>query len=617
MAKGIGKKASNVFVWIILGLLMFALAGFGVTSFTGGSSQIGRVGTAEITAEEYFRALEQELRSRSIQTGAPARLADLQVDGVDAAIRNSLIARAALLNEANEMGVSVGDETIAEEIRNDPNFQAADGFNREAYIATIGRVGLSPREYEATIRADTTRALLQFAVISGISAPAVVADTLTARETERRDFTIAIVDAEQLTVSVPEPTDAELQSFYDANGDLFERPEVRRISYAWLTPEMILDDVPVDDADVQRLYDARIAEYIRPDRRLVERLVFPDAEAADAARAALDAGEADFDALVEARGLSLEDVDLGVVTQDDLTEAAAEAVFAEGADIVGPIDSAFGPALFRINGVLDATEVTLDEAESDLRAELASDGAVRLIAEERQPIEDALAGGAEVEELAEDTLMELGQIDFDPSSDDGIALYDGFREAASLAAVGDFPEALPLADGGLFALRLDEIVPPSIPPLDEIEDEVREAVAAQALREALESRALDLVSEIALSGATLEELGLELLPQTGIGRQDFVPDMPFGVVPQIYDFELAGELAVLPADDRALILRLDAIQSGNINDVQVAAIREFVQDSADGSFAQDIFEGFGQAMEAEVGLTLNNQVINAVHANFP
>ena len=524
MASGIGKKASNVFVWIILGLLMIALAGVGVTSFTGGTSQVGRVGSAEITAEDYFRAIENELRARSGQTGTPVRFGELQAEGVDQAIRNALIARAALLSEATEMGVSVGDETIAEQIRNDPNFQAAGGFNREAYVFALERIGLSPAAYEESLRDDTTRALLQIAVIGGIEAPDLLADALTAREMERRDFTVALVEADALGETLPEPTEAELLAYYEANADAFTLPEVRRISYAWVTPEMILDEVEIDEADLRQLYATRTEEYIRPERRLLERLVFPDAEAAEAARAALDAGEADFDALVEGRGLTPEDIGMGVVARPDLSDAAAEAIFAEDAgDIIGPVDSTFGPALFRVNAVLDATEVTFEEARDDLRSELAEDAARRAILEEFQVIEDALAGGAEIEELAEETLMQHGTIDFDETSEAGIAAYDGFRVAAALAADGDFPEAIELSDGGVFALRLDDIVPPRVPLLSEIEADVAAAWTAEGLRAALESRALEMIAEIAVSGARLEDLGLELLPQTGVGPAGFHP----------------------------------------------------------------------------------------------
>jgi len=617
MASAARKKASNFFVWIVLGLLVVAMAGFGVTSFTGGSSQIGRVGSAEITAEEYFRAIEREIRARSQQTGAPVRFSQLQADGVDVAIRNTLIARAALLSEANEMGVSVGDETIAEQIRNDPNFAAAGGFNREAYEFALGRIGLTPGTYEETVRNDTTRALLQVAVISGVEVPDLLADALTARETERRDATIALVTDDALAESLPEASAEDLSAFYDANGDQFMLPQMRQITYAWLTPDMILDEVPVDEEELLQLYAARADEFIRPDRRLTERLVFPDTEAAEAARASLDAEETDFDALVEARGLRLEDIDLGVVARGDLSDAAADAIFAEDAgDIVGPVESAFGPALFRINGILDATEVTFEDARDDLRAELAADAARRLIAEERQVIEDALAGGAEVEDLAEETLMQLGEITFSNGMEDGIAAYDGFRDAARAAQAGDFPEALELSDGGIFALRLDEIIEPSLPPLAEIEDDVRDAWTEDLLRDALESRALELVTEIAVSGAQLEDLNLELRTETDLSRQDFVPDLPFGVVAQLYDLQTVGELAVLPGNGVALIVRLDTIHAGNLNNPEVAFMREFVQARANESLAQDIFESFGQAMEAEVGLTLNQQMINAVHQNF-
>ena len=254
---------------------MVALAGFGVTSFTGGTSQVGRVGSAEITAEEYFRAIENELRARSADAGAQVRFADLQAEGVDLAIRNALIARAALLSEATEMGVSVGDETIAEQVRNTPDFQAAGGFNREAYAFALERIGLTPAEYEESIRDDTTRALLQIAVIGGIEAPSLLADALTAREMERRDFTVALVGADALGESLPEPTEAELLAYFEANEDAFTLPEVRRISYAWVTPEMILDEVEIDEADLRQLYATRTEEYIRPERRLLERLVFP------------------------------------------------------------------------------------------------------------------------------------------------------------------------------------------------------------------------------------------------------------------------------------------------------------------------------------------------------
>ena len=77
-------------------------------------------------------------------------------------------------------------------------------------------------------------------------------------------------------------------------------------------PEELAKDQPVDDAALQKLYDERIDEFVVPEKRLVERLVFPDANTAQTAKDRLDAGES-FETLVRERGLELDDIDLGDV----------------------------------------------------------------------------------------------------------------------------------------------------------------------------------------------------------------------------------------------------------------------------------------------------------------
>jgi peptidyl-prolyl cis-trans isomerase D len=109
-------------------------------------------------------------------------------------------------------------------------------------------------------------------------------------------------------------------------------------------------------------------------------------------------------------------------------------------EIIGPLTSRLGPALYRVNAVLEATETSFDEARADLREELADEAARREIAVMREEIDDLLASGATLEELAETTPMSLGQIDFTATSEDEIAAYDAFRDAARAVEERDFPE---------------------------------------------------------------------------------------------------------------------------------------------------------------------------------
>lgn len=455
------QKAGNYVVWTILVLVMLGLGGFGVTNFGGGITTIGKVGEREIETTDYARALQQEMNALSAQVGQPVTFAQAQAFGLDRQVLQQVITRAAMDNETARIGISAGDASVAAEITAMNAFQGSAGtFDREAYRFTLERNNLTEAQFERSIREDIARSVLQGAVVGGFVAPDPLTDALTAYAGERRGFSLLELAASDLPAPVAEPTDADLQSFYDANIDRFTRPEAKRITFVALLPETLAPTMEVDETALRALYDERIDEFMIPEKRLVERLAFPTEADAQAAKARLDAGEITFDALVAERGLKLEDIDLGDVSKIDLG-AAGDAVFALGEPgIAGPAVSDVGPALFRMNAILAAQETTFEDARDSLSAEMRTDAARRAIGARIEEIDDLLASGADLEEVAQEAGMDIATIDYIPSeTPEGIAAYPDFREAAEAVQEGDFPEALQLDDGALVALRLDEIVP--------------------------------------------------------------------------------------------------------------------------------------------------------------
>lgn len=617
MAKSTTRKASNVFVWILMGLLFFSLAGFGIGSFTGGASRVGAVGDVEITADDYFRALSNEINAEVAQTGQLVSFSSLRTRGIDQQVLAGLVARAALSHEAAEMGISVGDAEVARQIQQVSAFQGTNGqFDRNTYEFLLSQQGATPREFEEDTREDVARALLQSAVIGGLTPPAIFAEAIVAFQGETRDFSRITITRTDLPEGAPDPTEAEIAAYYAEFPERFTRPEARAITYAWVTPTQIMDDVAVDEEALLALYNSRLSEYVQPERRLLERLVFGTEAEAQAAFDAIAAGETDFDTLVADRDLTLDDVDIGEVRAADLSAAAAAMVFSDTeSEIIGPVESGLGPALFRVNAVLEASEVTFEDAREELGAELAVDTARREIDAMREEIDDLLAGGATLEEIAAETAMEVGTIDYTAASEDGIAGYDGFRDAAEAAQEGDFPELTDLSDGGLFALRLDAIVPPTLPPLDEITDEVAEAWAATALRDAVTARAQELLGQIA-TGARLEDVGT-VRTERLIRRQDLLPDLPPTTAAQVFQLDAVGDVVMIPGAEAAIIVRLDAINATARDAPDTSILLTLVEQTIAQSMAQDIFEAYGQAVQAEAGISTNAGVINSVHASFP
>ena len=607
---------SKTLVWILLGLLILGLAGFGATNLSGTIRTVGTVGDEPIEVDDYARALQDELRAIGAETGRAVTFQEARAAGLDQQVLARLVTTAALDHETARLGISVGDATLAEQLREIPAFQGPDGaFDREAYRFRLENVGLTEAEFEEDLRDETARTLVQGAVLAGTPAPDALTDVLLTHLGERRDFTWAALAPDDLDAALPEPTEAELRAYYEENIAEFTAPETRAITYAWLTPQMILDTVEVDEAAIRELYEERSDEFDQPERRLVERLVFADEAAAEAAAARLASGEADFETLVEERGLELADVDMGDVARDDLDDAA-EAVFAAGTgEVVGPAPSALGPALYRVNGVLSAQETSFEEARDMLREELAFARARRVIESQAEGMDDLLAGGATLEELADETEMRLGQIDWHPGVEEGIAAYEDFRAAAASVSEEDYPAVESLGDGAIFALRLDEIVPPAPRPFEEVEAEVRAGWERARALDALASEA-EASAEALREGRRFAAVGFSDATATeGATRSGFVPGAPAALLDAVFEMR-QGEVRVVEADGRVILVRLDSVAEPDRDDPDTAQLAEAIEAQLSGGIAQDLFEVYLREIRTRAGVALDQAAINAVHAQF-
>ena len=635
MAKSAGKKASNVFIWIILLLLVVGLAGFGATNFGGSVRSVGAVGDTEIPVNDYARALQNELSALQSQTGQVFPLAQAQAFGIDRGVLQRLIADAAMDNEARAVGLSVGDTEVGRRVQEIPAFQGLDGsFDRESYAVRLRQNGTSVAEFEDTIRAESARSILQGAVLSGAKTPAVFTDTLFAYARAQRDFTWARLGANDLAEPVPAPTDADLQAYYEANEADFTTPETKKLTYVWLSPDMLVDTITPDEDALRTMYEERIEEYVRPERRLVERLIYPDQTAADAARARLDAGDVDFDDLVAERELELEDVDFGDPSKDELGPAG-DAVFALGEPgVAGPAETDLGPALFRVNAILTAQEATFDDVRQDLLDEYAIDTARRQIDDEIEPVDDLLAGGATLEELATEARMELSSLDWRPDVSDGIAAFAEFREAAAAVQLGDFPEVIQAPDGSIFALRLDEIAEPAVQPLEDVQAQVIQGWdQAQTEARLLEqiaasttpapSNDLPAINRVGSDGSValsdgFDPFGGDASTETGVLRDAFIEGGDATLVETVFAMDAPGDvIGIATGNGTVLAVRLDAINDAEAEDAESIALKDgFAQQTAE-TIARDMLTAFTNSVQNSAGISINQTAINAVHAQFP
>jgi peptidyl-prolyl cis-trans isomerase D len=610
-----GKTISKTFVWVIIGLAMLGLGGFGASNLSGTIRTIGTVGDKHIDVGEYARQLGQEIRAVEAQTGERLPFARVKEIGLDQAVLARLVSARALDHEATQMGLSIGDAALRDQIVDIPAFQGIDGsFDREGYTFALERSGTSEADFETRLREETARTLLLGAMVGGVVMPDTYVSTLLNYIGETRNFKWARLASADLNEELPTASDATLRSYFDENIDEFMLAETKRITYVHLSPDALIQGIEVPQEELEAEFKARADEYNRPERRLVERLVYLDEESTNQAAAALEVSGTTFESLVEKRGLALADIDLGDVDRLSL-DGAGEAVFAANVgDVVGPLASDLGPALFRINGVLPALITTFAEAKPQLQEILAADRARRLVSIQAQEYDDLLAGGATIEELADETDLVLGTLDWSDGNGEGLGAYVGFAKAARAITSEDFPKIENLEDGGVFAIRLDEELPVRPSEFAESREQVVASWENNQLETSLNAQAAILVPQLQ-SGTDFA--GLDLTPTEEIDqpRTAFITGTPPSFMEDVFKMAV-GDVIVVDSFGTVLVVRLDAINSAATNE-NVEALRTQLQAQVSQTLARDLYNIYSNDAVKRAGQKIDPRSVAAVHVNFP
>ncbi|MEO0990165.1 MAG: peptidylprolyl isomerase, partial [Pseudomonadota bacterium] len=246
---------------------------------------------------------------------------------------------------------------------------------------------------------------------------------------------------------------------------------------------------------------------------------------------------------------------------------------------------------------------------------LARGRARRAVEAEIETIDDLLAGGATLEELAADTLMQIGEIEYTFETTAGIAAYEGFRRAAQNVAEDDFPEVISLDDGSLFALRLDGVIPPSLRPFDDVTEDVRAAWEETQTEVRLTTYAGDVADQLR-DAATVETLGLPSGTEVGVTRRDFIETLPDGTLTRVFDMA-PGEIVTQAGQGAAFVLRLDAALPPDLSDPALEEVGERIRAETSQGLSRDVLEMFVESLKPSGSIRRNDPAIAAVHSQFP
>jgi peptidyl-prolyl cis-trans isomerase D len=515
---------SSLSHWIAKGLFLILIASFavwGIEDFVrGGGTErtVATVAGETITLAEAADAYQRELSQLRRSMGGQFEPTEQVRRAIAEAALNRLVTLRAVGAEAAERGVVVTEDALRAAILAAPGFRGVDGqFSRIQYEAFLRNNGLSEARFLDLLRADLARAQLVGTVRAGAAAPRTLARAIHAFHAERR--VADLVELPFMAAPPPgEPTEQQLRRFHENNPELFSAPEYRRFEAVLLSLEDVARGIAVSEAELREAYEQRSAEFHTPERRRIAQALVQD-EAAARALAEAWRGGAEFAAIAaQAASAGGTANELGLVDRSGLPlPELAEPAFAAAADsVVGPVQSPFGWHVLRVGAIEPASTQGFEAVKEELARTLAHERAADLVYDRVNRIEDSLAEGIPLAEVArrhELRLVEAAAMDAEGRDRAGNPVELGTARSEIIAAVFEAPpgETTRLAEtreGSFHAVRVAEVIPPALRPFETVTAEVRAAWERAERRRAMESQAAALVAAVA-GGRTLDAAARE------------------------------------------------------------------------------------------------------------
>ena len=408
------------------------------------------------------------------------------------------------------------------------------------------------------------------------------------------------------------PTDAQLATFMQAHAAQLTRPELRVISIVRFSAAALAPTIAVDIAAVQKEFEFRKDSLSTPETRTVVQIPVKSAAQGAEAAARLAKGE---DPGVIARSYGVQ----AIIYADKPLSAIADrklgalAFSLPAGQAKGPVQGDLGQAALMISKVTPAKLATLDAArpkiEADIKQKAARDKAYKL----SQTFDDARTGGSNLQAAAAkagvpvETIGPFIATGQDMQGKPIPGMTERIIKSAFTKHVGDDADLEDAGSGEYYAIKVDRIVPPSLPSLAEARPELTKAYVGQLYIEALRAKANALVAQIK-SGTSIDQaaasVGGHVIKQPGMQRiqaakyqamgQSFVQAV-FGVKP--------GDAFAAGAPTGVYIARLDAVRPGD--PAQTAQVTNAIRGRLGESYLQDIIASGKAAARREIKPQIN------------
>ena len=396
------RKHSKIVMLLLFLLIIpsFVLVGIDSNYFSETGVVVARVDGQDIKQTDWDNAHKMETdRIRAQSPGVDAKLLDspeARYATLERMVRDRVFQAA-----AQKMHLVTSDSRLARSLQEIPaiaELRRPDGsLDAEAYRALVGAQGLTPEGFEANVRRDISVNQVVGGVMgSTFSTDAQVKLSLDALY-QRREVQIARFNPADFSGKVT-PTDADLESYYQAHTADFQQAEQAAVEYVVLDIDSVRAGITLNEDDLRTYYKENVARLAGKEERRASHILInalKDAPAADREKAKARATQL----LEQVRKAPATFAEVAKKSSEDTGSAAAggdlnffglgamvkpfeDAAFAmKKGDISEVVETDFGYHIILLTDIKTPRQPSFEELRPSMEAELKQQQAQRKFAE--------------------------------------------------------------------------------------------------------------------------------------------------------------------------------------------------------------------------------------------
>ncbi|MGI9462233.1 MAG: SurA N-terminal domain-containing protein [Alphaproteobacteria bacterium] len=269
---------------IVLGVLLaIGFISFGASGVAPSGRALVKMKGSDIKPRQFERYYQNKLQEYNLANLSIDEQKNLQLPQ---RFLQDLLLEELLAKLAVDMKLQISDKVVAQAIQKNPAFRdpATQQFSKDRYLAIIQQNGISEGVIIEQIKKNLSQTWLKnyFAALT-FDTPNLLAVW------PGRDANIAVdyisLDTKQLGLTIKNPTNDDLENFYQANASLYQKPNYRRFQILTLSSgdlkKLVVKKLVVSDADIKAAYQARRQEFIVPAGYQFAQWLFSDKTSAD------------------------------------------------------------------------------------------------------------------------------------------------------------------------------------------------------------------------------------------------------------------------------------------------------------------------------------------------